>query len=497
MPIENQAVILYYNGTPVTPSPLITSIAKQISRTQAGMQIGCGYTISLQGLILRPDPTAFPPLNVDTAAGISNIMEAKKTLLDTFNCDGDLLIECDGDEIFKACCRVLNISFQQSPDNMVFSLPYTIELETNSISSPDITCCVDSSITSYDESWDIILDVEQNFFNIAGELSPKRTFNITHNVRAQAKDTCTTGDISFVEGWKIAKDKVESALGWDTGIWYNTNVGGGCIGSYDLFNHIRTNSIGVTAGEYSVTETWVLAQNTGDIYSAREDFTVDIQASRDSRLRNISVQGTIVGYESGYYSGNCYTITKNKYESALEYWGYTSGILHTRCQTISGESLTPVYTTFSHTHSPVAGQITYAASYETDNFCLEAPSGCTILNESIDVTDQYPTDVYAELQILGRPCPILQCLGIKTKGSKTINATLVLDCGKLCPGDSGFITSPAKPTLDDLINDWYDYLTGQYDSVYTDVDQESWNPKTGAYSRSISFSFSDCCTGVG
>ena len=496
MPIENQDVILYYNGSAVTPSPLITSIVKQISRTQSGLQLGCSYTISLQGLILRPDPTAFPPLNVDTAAGISNILLAKKDLLDIFNCDGDLIIKCEGSEIFKACCRVLNVSFQQSPDNMVFSLPYTIELETNAITTPENICCVDSSIISFDESWDILLDAEQNFFNISGELSPKRTFNITHNIRAQAKDSCSTGDVEIIEGWKIAKQKVETVLGWDTGIWYNTNVGGG-IGSYDLFNHIRTNSIGVTAGEYSVTETWVLAQNTGDIYSAKEDFVVDIQASRDSRLKTVSAQGTIVGYESGYYSGNSYTVTKNKYESALEYWGYTSGILHSRCQTISGENLTPVYTTFNHTHSPKAGQITYAVSYDTDSFCLSAPSGCFILNESIDITDQYPTDVYAELQILGRPCPILQCLGIKTKGSKTINATLVLDCGKICPGDTNFIASPAKPTLDVLINNWYSYLTGQYDSVYTDVDQESWNPRTGAYSRSVSFSFSDCCTGVG
>jgi hypothetical protein len=498
MPIENQDVVLSYNNVPIVPSPLITSIAKQIARTQAGTQLGCTYTITLQGLILRPDPFATPPLNVDTAAGISNILEAKKDLLTIFNCDSDLVIECENVEIFRACCRVINITFQQSPDNMVFSLPYTIELETDAITVPEIECCVNSAITSFDDSWDLVLDAEQNFFDIAGELSPKRTFNITHNVRAQAKNSCTTGDVELVEGWMLAKEKVESALGWDTGLWGNTNIGHGCIGNYDLFNHVRSNSINKTGGEYSVTETWVLVQNTGDIYSAKEDFSVDIQSSRDSRLKTVSIQGTVLGYESGTYdSGDCYNISKNKYESALEYWSYISGLLHTRCQTISGETLTPVFTTFNHTHSPRAGQITYAASYDSDNFCLTAPNGCTILNESIDVTDQYPTDIYAELQVLGRPCPILQCLGIKTKGSKTINATLVLDCGKICPGDPNFISSPAKPTLDDLINDWYDYLTGQYDSVYTDVDQESWNPKTGAYSRSISFAFSDCCTGVG
>lgn len=471
------SVTLEYNNTELSPAPLITSINRVFNRTSSGQNIGCVYNITLAGLI------------TDFDGGIGDIIQKKQDLLSLFNCDANLEIICDSTTIFSACCRVINVEFGQSQDNMVFTLPYTITLETNNINGT--TCCVDSTLQSLEESWEIVPEEECNYFSVAG-VSPKKTFVITHSVRAAAKDSCLSGDA----GYLIAKDKVDSLLGWDTGIWSNTDAGGSCISSYDLFNHVRTNNINKTGGEYGVTETWVLVQDTGDSYTAKEDFTVDINSSRESRLKTVSIQGTIVGYESNTYSGDCVTINKNKYESALEYWSNASGTLHTRCQTISGFTLTPVHISFSHSHSPKAGQISYAASYDSDSFCLDAPSGCSILNENLEIVDTYPSDIYAELQILGRPCPILQCLGIKTKGTKSISAQLILDCGKLCPGDGNFIVSPAKPTLDDLIDDWYSYLTGQYSSVYTDSDQESWNPRTGVYSRNIVFSFADCCTGT-
>lgn len=472
------SVELKYNNTAVTPAPLITSIRRSFNRTESGENIGCSYIINLAGTI------------TDFDGGIADVISKKQDILDLFNCDANLEIVCDLVTIFSACCRVISVNFDQSIDNMVFTLPYTIELETNSISGT--TCCIDSSLQSLNESWEFVPDVECNFFNISGILTPQRTINIVHSVSASAKDSCLSGDA----GWLVAKNKVDSLLGWNTDVWNNTNISKDCVGNYSLFNHSRTNNINISGGEYAVTESWALVQNTGSIYPTQEDFTVTIEASRESRLKNVSIQGTIIGYEAATFSGDCVIVNTGKYDNALDYWDNISGTLHARCQTISGFTLTPIYTNFSHTHSPKAGQITYSASFDSDNFCLSAPTGCTILNELIDITDNYPADVYAELQILGRPCPILQCLGIKTKGSKTISASLVVDCGKLCPGDTGFLVAPTKPTLDDLISDWYDYLTGQYDSVYTDNDQESWNPKTGAYNRVITFSFADCCTGT-
>jgi hypothetical protein len=504
MPIENQSVILTFNGQQIIPSPLITSIVKQRARTGSGEQIGCSYTISLSGIIIRPDPTAFPPLNVDEAAGISNIMLAKKDLLDIFQCDGPLVITCDNNEIFKACCRVLDISFGESADNLVFSLPYTIELETDAIYTPESTCCVDPSVLSFNEAWEISPDVEYNYFTIVGETSPKRMFNITHTLNAQAKNSFQEGDSGTCQsgewGWQIAKRKIEASLGFDTGIWGNLNVDADCIGGYSLFNHVRTNTVNEANGEYGVTETWVLVQDTGDLFSVKEEYTVDVSSQNNTRYRNVSIQGTIYGFEEASYentTGDCRIINKDKFDSAYEYWESISGVLHNRCQTLSGYDLGPVPTSISYAYMPKAGQINYNAQFESDNFCFTAPEGCSILSESIDMTDSLPADVYAEIQILGRPCPILQCLGIKTKGSKTINTTMVIDCGKICVNDSSFFTSPAKPTIDEFIDTVYDYLTGQYYSVFTDTDQESWDPKQGVYNRNITFSYADCCTGVG
>jgi hypothetical protein len=503
MPLEDQDVVLYFNGQSIRPSPLITSINKQRARTGSGEQIGCTYNISLRGIILRPDPFAFPPLNVDEAAGISNIFLAKKDLLDIFQCDGPLTIECNSSEIFRACCRVLDISFGESNDNMVFSLPYTIELETDQILEPASSCCINPSILSFDESWEINPDIEYNYFSIAGENSPKKIFNITHNIRAQAKnrfsgEECNSPSMDSGDfGWQLAKAKVEQYLGFDTGIWSNLSMGVDCIGNYSLFNHVRTNTVNEANGEYGVTETWVLVEDTGDSFSVKEEYSLDVNTQNNTRYKSVSIQGSIFGFEEAIFSGECRVITKDKYDSAYEYWESISGILHTRAQTLSGYDLAPIPTSMSYTYMPKAGQINYNASYESDNFCFSSPSGCSILSETIDMTDSLPADVYAEIQILGRPCPILQCLGIKTKGTKTINTTLVIDCGKICLQDTRFFASPAKPTIDEFIDTVYNYLTGQYQSVFTDTDQESWDPKLGVYNRNITFSYADCCTGVG
>ncbi len=172
--------------------------------------------------------------------------------------------------------------------------------------------------------------------------------------------------------------------------------------------------------------------------------------------------------------------------------------------------LNPIPISTSETFDPKKGSISY--SYEFSNK-LSAISGA--ISESVTVNDTGPTDVLAEVFVLGRQLgPVLQNLGAKTTTTRDVNIDLTV----MPPtGFNGFfMTQTACPlyksgSIYNLVSAMVSGLRpfGARDNsvfpggsraslnrgqVFVRRDDESWNPSEGRYSRSISWAYQQCTT---
>jgi hypothetical protein len=104
----------------------------------------------------------------------------------------------------------------------------------------------------------------------------------------------------------------------------------------------------------------------------------------------------------------------------------------------------------------------------------------------------------ASLTVLGRANgPILQDLGTVTAGSREVSVEAVIAPPSGCDvNGTGTIQAAigAKPTNDvtGILCGFQDDLTDNYGQVFKQSDNESWDIKTGRYSRNVSWTFANC-----
>tara|TARA_B100001094_G_scaffold118511_1_gene114260 strand:+ start:1935 stop:3899 length:1965 start_codon:yes stop_codon:yes gene_type:complete len=172
--------------------------------------------------------------------------------------------------------------------------------------------------------------------------------------------------------------------------------------------------------------------------------------------------------------------------------------------------LNPIPISTSETFDPKKGIVSY--SYEFNNK-LSAISGA--LTESISINDTGPSDVLAEVFVLGRKLgPVLQNLGAKTTTTRDVNIELTV----MPPtGFNGyFMTQTGCPlytggSIYGLVSSMVSGLRpfGPRDAsvfpggnreqinrgqVFVRRDDQSWNPAEGRYTRSISWAYQQCNT---
>jgi len=146
-------------------------------------------------------------------------------------------------------------------------------------------------------------------------------------------------------------------------------------------------------------------------------------------------------------------------------------------------SQTVALRTTTVTRNKKNGQITYSYTYQCCNTCIEG-----VLKESINITKEFPADVVAIVPILGRTCgPIVQYKGTQTveKCTVAIDLTYAKECG----------CSMAKPSgLESDVQGIISAVGCCSDSygTYTERDTESWNPRSGRYTRTVTF-ICECC----
>ena len=502
------SVSMTYGGSGLVPVPLV-NLGKQYNKAGDSQNIGVINTLTLNGTISA--------VATGGGAGITNLLNAQKDLRGIFSSDGLLFqILCDSSVIFETYPRVNNLSFQQSNDNWVNTIPYTIELDfdTEPVDSQlsgsgedSDTSLVPPFLNSASENWTIEPIERQPY---TWELTdPTRTdkkeiaFNVKHDVQAEGRRSYIAG-VVIREGWEEAQAWVTPRLGFDATKVSDTlvfNINGEL---YTEYNHVRSNVINELDGTFGVTESWVYMAPTtasGEIGNVLEDFTVTVANSLLEPITKININGTIRGLDTisyGTASGE-YSLTESKDTAANNGWIEVSGKLLGRAifassgLSVNNRSINPTPLFKSVGRNPTQGVITY--SYEYDDRACNFVVGS--LFESIVVQDSNPIDVFAELTVLGRTSgPILQQINTVTSFKRNVAIDVIVQPSGGCDDFSAALSASPKTNVETLLCEIETDLAAAYGQLFKSQDNESWDVKTGKYNRQVQWTATNCGTAV-
>lgn len=502
-------ITMTYRDYSFIPVPLL-NITKEFQKTDDGTPVGTVFSASLEGT-LTPLPTG--------SIGYISVDELQDSLRSGLAEEGHrFLVQCDSTTLIEAYPRITNVEFAQSNNNWVMTCPYTINLEWDDEpnTSGENSSLMPPYISSASEEWSIAFVEDHNCFSWTLN-DPSSTVDaapyvlqVTHNISAVGKrhygaDTGNDGILDKA-AWQQAQAYVTPRLGLNTDRVVQTGVLNLDADVFGYFNHIRTVNIGELGGSYGVEEKWIAFGSgiSGVPGNAHEDFTVEIRESSEDGLISVGIQGTINGLETRTYGTNSgdFAITQCKYDAALNYWNQVKTRLYWRAEkalentTTSSRGLHITPLTNSVGHAPSAGNITY--NYEYNDRACNLISGAKF--ESIQITENHPTDIFASLVIPGRAYgPILQTLSTVGAGSKTISIECVMnppsgDCANCSSQLSSLLSMSNAPTgqVATILCCLQTELTDAYSQVLKTEDTSSWNPKTGRYSRNVGWTYTNC-----
>lgn len=338
-------VSVVYNNTRIEeitgPTPFV-NLSTTVERTEGGTPKVWKTEITLTGKIVRGGTGNVQHLG----SGIKPVIDGITRLRQLFKCNecGTLEIECGAGNLqtmFAATgVRVVNLSFEPSEDNWIFTSDYKINLEYLE------PAFIDRYIKDYSDSWNIEQLEEQYFYN--DQMISLKTEWDNPNVRPVSTQTQTqnnTGANSagtvLLTNINIPQYKVSrtiSAVGIPSGTGYCGNpvfldldstqfspleldaflnakiwvekraatilprqyrIPGSTpppilwspLVSGFLYNRVRNTKMDIPSASYEITDTY-LAMPTGVSYT--ENFSIDISTDQ-SFVHAVSVQGEIQG----------------------------------------------------------------------------------------------------------------------------------------------------------------------------------------------------------
>jgi len=476
---------------------------------------------------------------IDKDKSLTAILSKQKSLRALFATDGQMFEITDpaGSDPAVICYpRVLSVDFQEGI--YVERADYTITLEADTLLNGDKVnnegslivlgadeafgrpeegkteneLLVDMSgafITDFSEDWSIETDEAQ------GEsLALPRSYRISHNINATGKTHF--GPDGKQKAWEQAKKFVQHRLGYNpSGNYPNImgQIGSGTINLVDTyrgFNHVRSENLSESAGSYSVSENWLIAQG-----SAYENFNLSISSSTDNPFVSVSIDGNIKGlseYSPSGFGGNDTnlnnggrdpsTLPSGAYDNALGKYheisnsgqfGLTSNV-YKRANNSVAVQLNSQPKSVSLGTNQYTGEVTYNLQF--DNRPTNIISG--VLSETISVNDTYPGDIFAVIPVLGRRTgPILQYIGGRTEYKRDISISLVMDYTSV-PYGSGrnplllkkpSVVEPTATQIGSLIKELSPAGEPGIRKYFVSPPSESWNPKEGSYSFNLSWTY--------
>lgn len=339
--LPDPKVIIEFNGSGlhkiVGPTPLI-SLSSSYNRSDVGQLDSIERRIQLIGKIVRSPNRNFVQNVTPDATGIKGIVGAHEELKKLFSeCSaGTLSIFCDGEAFFtQNNVRVDNIELS-SEDNFVQVADYTIDLSftepgahgfsvKNTTDDWSIEPLEDYVYLNYSRDIDAKPELHNPLTDSTvpvDRLTPKINdtidlidvprYKISRQLSAAGLPPtgisgCTDGgfNTSFQEAKRWVESKLPTAFDNQNNSANTLNSGlpafsngmtyanfGADVDTY-LYNHVRTINYSVSAGTYSVSESW-LAMPTAIKYV--EDFDIDVSTD-ENYVKSVTVKGEVKGLQ--------------------------------------------------------------------------------------------------------------------------------------------------------------------------------------------------------
>lgn len=403
-------------------------------------------------------------------------------------------------------------------------------------------------IDDYSENWSIEVEEGKGTTHTSvtyssGDISSLRTYRLTRTINATGRTMYysagdgESGEIKRKEAWEQARSYVYASILKDTDTVSNNNstgyeqfpeytlgpyFGSGYLNiaksSWGGYNHLRTESFDITAGSFTLTDTWSLSSGT-----AYEDYRLSYSKGSEDSLYKVSIEGNIKGLSSSHaghpqYGGSIATdqpalnpiisTTRNNtpYQNALYKFQQISNLgqfgptchLYKRAQAITYEILNHIPLSISLGTNEFTGEITYNIDYDTRPSNLVSGT----LSESITYSDTYPGDVFAVIPVLGRSTgPVIQYIGGRTEYQRNLNIDLTMD-KYYSSGTTGLLNQRirefavlSKPSLNEPFKSQINAIIHAYSPInengirkyFVSPPTESWDAKTGRYSLQINW----------
>jgi hypothetical protein len=519
-------------------------------KKREGNIIGSNYTIQLSGTLVAsmmgspqidgtfyggsnyPDAAKKTPQTEKTLVGddqdkqrFNRLMKMQQSLRWLFSEDGHFFEIDDGlgNEVFKCIIReVGSIEFSEADKggNWTDRCEYRITLIADEILSSGHPLCPLGEDTKDNDPKNLPKDVSGNDIYLeeatenwsvepqeegSDENSPY-TFLVNHQVTARGKRVYDGAGAVTSEAWEEAekwvKTKITSTGGADpqsiTSDQQNTvtlGTTGLNLSGYLPYNRMRSENVDEMEGSYSVSETFLLAKE-----NSTQGFSLSLKASQSTGLTVVSLSGDVSGLDDNEEQLDVYNkiVEPNiKYENALT--KFVSINLYSRAQTFAtskGITLNPTELSKNESHDKISGNISY--SVEFDNRPINCISGAR--SESINVSFSGGEDVFAVIGVVGRANgPIMQDMNTIKQGkvSISIDATMnVLTYGSDCSDVTNYVCS-GKPSTTSIIESLRDkaitcHPNGTGTATWKESDSESWNVRTGRYSRNTTYVIKTC-----
>lgn len=472
--------MIIFNTNRLIPAPFV-SWRKENNTTQGGEIVGPTYGITLQGILVAdagsPNSTGnfhqslstYPDNEtVATDAKFGSLLRKQESLRTLFSSqnDGKLLRIYPPDLSTPQECnpRIKSISFErQGNDPLVNQMGYTINLEADKLTNPfGIEESADVElykVSSSSEDWNLEVESE----NLV-------TYRLSRRISAVGKRFYSSSGTLDIPPWKNARSYVLGKIG--LGLKDEMRIASGVLNlnAYDAYNYQRAQSVNEGAGEFSVTENWIVF-GSGQI-PATNEYSVDTRVSADNGFATVSINGQIQGLS--LFNNTTQVMATGKYDNALAKFNQIEPTIYSLAQTISTVSLHPYPVNRVIGRNTINGTISY--NYEYNN----RPTGLFPGSISETYTESFdnPGDIFASLNVFGRAVgPILQDMETTTGKGKSVSMELVFS------GMNYGGSIPTKPTTTSLVN--YFAPTGVI--VVKQRDQENWSFLTGRYSRNVSW----------
>jgi len=303
---------------------------------------------------------------------------------------------------------------------------------------------------------------------------------------------------------------------------------------YEGYNYVRNETVDELSGTFSINESWILLPPGHD--KVTETVESSVSQSQDTGILKVTINGSIQGMgtkQHNSFSGDnrvgsteeADTVVDfaEKYKNAKARFTAIEGNLYLVAQNLlrdssefgpndnTGTSLNQSPTSKTITRNPYTGIVTY--SMEFDNRRAFAIPG--VKSENISINDTYPGYVAAVTQVIGRALgPVLQSIGTQTQWQRSLTIECVVDTNTLT--SANFIGNPPQDYYGGVISAKPSHVQAQRDVIidiikkfdpgsnkadpdglgkkninawFTEAPSESWNPLTGAWTYSVSWTY--------